>query len=595
MERSNNGGGWGSWRWIGPNVPDSDNYDAGALFYPPVEVNGRVVAQAGRTVYISTDAGTNWDSVPLPAVAGLASALAIPTSGRIYVGTDRGRIYRLDLAAGAWSAPVSVGQPSPGFISDILVDPTNPNRLWAAYSSMGSGVVGGGVFRSDNGGTNWLDVREGLPDIAINAIEIDPVNPDTVFVAADVGVYRSANAGVVWTSFNNGLPNALVKDLLFHAPSRLLRAATQSRGVWEIAVDQATMPGVELYLRDSTADSGRKSPSPSGVLDPFNLGAQTFWWQCQDIKVDSPSFSRPLVTDVDYEFFEDDHGIFSAGLRHENPQRNRTVRVFVQAHNRGIHPATNVAVKVFFAASAVALPDLPMNFWSGFPNNVIPAGSPWKQIGPHKIIPSVEAGKSHIVGFEWAVPATAPNGISLLAIMTAENDSISTSELNIAALVTSNKKCGLKNMLVVNPSPSAGPPVAALSLNIRRSGTATQYSLGVDRSGASMIRGVIFSKRLSALAKKARLPKMKLTAEDKDELTRLMEAKPSLKKELDSKAAYAPSGNLWLEKIQLKSKTSEPMVVFVNPKLRGGHGSIIQWAEDGTMACGFTLKANSEE
>jgi hypothetical protein len=132
------------------------------------------------------------------------------------------------------------------------------------------------------------------------------------------------------------------------------------------------------------------------------------------------------MTDIDFEFFEDDHGIFAAGLRHENPQRNRTVRVFVQAHNRGVNPATNVAVKVFFAAAAVALPDLPTNFWSGFPNNVLPGGSPWQQIGPHKIIPSVEPGKSQIVGFEWAVPATAPSNISLLAIMTAENDSITT-------------------------------------------------------------------------------------------------------------------------------------------------------------------------
>jgi hypothetical protein len=359
-------------------------------------------------------------------------------------------------------------------------------------------------------------------------------------------------------------------------------------------VDQTNLPGVELYLRDSTVDSGRTSPSPSGISDPFNLGAQTFWWQCQDIKVDSPSFRKPLITDVDFEFFEDDHGIFATGLTQENPQRNRTVRVFVQAHNRGVNPATNVAVKVFFAASAIALPDLPTNFWSGFPNNVLPTDSHWQQIGPHKIIPRVEAGKAQIVGFEWTVPSTAPDNISMLAIMTSDNDTIASSELNITALVTNNKKCGLKNMVVVNPSPSVGPPVMALSLSVGRSGTATKYSLGVDRGAASMIRGVVFSKRLSTMAKKAKLPKMKLTAKDRDELTKLMEATPALRKQLDSKVAYAPSDGLWLEDIQLKS-TGEPIVVFVNPKPRSGYGSIIQWAEDGTAACGFTLQANRNE
>ena len=595
MERSTKGGGWDSWDWIGPNVDPADDYDQGALFYPPLEVNGRVVAQAGKKVFISTDTGTTWGSVPLPGVAGLGSALAIPTTSRIYAGTDNGRIYRLDLVGSVWSNPVAVGRPATGFVSDILVDPTNANRLWAAYSSLAGGVVGGRVFRSDNAGANWQDVSAGLPNIAINAIEIDPLNPDTVFVAADVGVYRSTNAGVVWNSFNNGLPNALVKDLLFHGRSRLLRAATQSRGVWEIAVDQATIPSVEIYLRDSTVDSGRTSPSPSGVPDPFNLGAQTFWWQCQDVKVDTPSFQRPSMADVDFEFFEDDHGVFATGLSHENPQRNRTVRVFVQVHNRGINPATNVAVKVFFAASAVALPNLPTGFWSGFPNNVLPADSPWQQIGPHKVVPKVEAGKAQIAGFEWTVPATAPDNISLLAIITADNDVISTSELNIAELVTSNKKCGLKNMLVVNPSPSVGPSVRALSLSIGRAGTSTKYSLGGDRGAASMIRGVVLSKRLSAMAKKAKLSRIKLDNDDRDELTKLMEATPSLKKQLDAKVAYAPPDGVWLENIQLKSEKGEPLIVFVNSKLGNRHGSIIQWADDGSAASGFTLQAHRND
>jgi photosystem II stability/assembly factor-like uncharacterized protein len=598
MERSTKGGGWGTWDWIGPNVDEADNYrprNPGALFYPPLEVNNRLVVQAGRAVFISTNAGNTWPTrIALPGVAGLASALAVPTTARIYVGTDRGRIYRLELTGGNWSNPVSLGRPAGGFVSDILVDPTNPSRLWVTYSSIAAGSVGGRVFRSDNGGSIWHDVGSGLPDIAINAVEIDPLNPDTVFVAADVGVYRSTNAGVVWTSFNNGLPNALVKDLSFHGRSRLLRAATQSRGVWEIAVDQATMPSVEVYLRDSTADSGRSSPSPSGVPDPFNLGSQTFWWQCQDIKVDSPSFQRPAVSDIDFEFFEDDHGIFAAGLKHENPRRNQTVRVFVQVHNRGVNPAANVAVKVFFAASAVTPPDLPAGFWNGFPNNVLAAGSPWQQIGPHKVVPSVESGRGHIVGFEWSVPATAPDNISLLAIMTADNDSLSASELNVTALVTNNKKCGLKNMAVVNPSPSAGPPLNALSLNIGRAGTATKYSFGVDRGGASMIRGIMLSKRLSALAKKAKLLRMKLTEADKEELAKLIAATPSLKTRLDMKTAYAPREGIWLENVPLNSRQSEPIVAFVSPSSRLRHGSIIQWADDGTPACGFTFQANRE-
>jgi hypothetical protein len=254
-----------------------------------------------------------------------------------------------------------------------------------------------------------------------------------------------------------------------------------------------------------------------------------------------------------------------------------------------------VAVKVFFAASAVALPNLPTGFWNGFPNNVLPATSPWQQIGPHKVLPRVEAGGAQILAFDWTVPSSAPNNISMLAIITADNDSISTSELSIAELVTNNKKCGLKNMVVVNPSPSAGPPITAMSLSVARAGTSTKFSLGADRGALSLIRGVVFSKRLSALAKKAKLKRVKLSAEDKDELTKLMEETPSLKKQLDAKVAYEPRDGAWLENIQLKGQTAEPMVVLVNPKSRKRPGSIIQWASDGTIVGGFTLQTNGDE
>jgi hypothetical protein len=243
----------------------------------------------------------------------------------------------------------------------------------------------------------------------------------------------------------------------------------------------------------------------------------------------------------------------------------------------------------------VTPPDLPSGFWSGFPNNVLPATSPWKQIGPHKIVPSVEAGKAQIVGFEWPVPATAPTNISLLAIITADNDSLSTSELNVSTLVTNNKKCGLKNMAILNPSPTAGPPVNALSLNVAHAGTAKKYSLGVDRGGASMIRGVVLSKRLSALAKKAKLPRMKLTDADKDELFKLIEATPSLKKQLDLKTAYAPREGVWLENVPLNSKQNEPLVAFVTPSTNNRLGSLIQWGDDGTAACGLTIQSNKED
>src|SRR5207247_1195918 len=145
--------------------------------------------------------------------------LAVPTSAQVYVGTEDGAVFRVNFTGGTWQAAVALGTPRPGFMSDLLVDPSNANRLWGTFSSTG----GSHVFRSDNGGTTWNDMSAGLPNLPINAIEIDSANPNTVYVAADIGVYRTTNSGAAWSSFSNGLPNALVKDLFFHQPARLLR------------------------------------------------------------------------------------------------------------------------------------------------------------------------------------------------------------------------------------------------------------------------------------------------------------------------------------------------------------------------------------
>jgi hypothetical protein len=228
MERSTTKGNFGSFSWIGPNVPAGYS----ALFYPPMEVNNNTVAQAGQTVYVSRNQGTTWTNVALP--GGVASAMYIPNPDTVFVGMNNGNIYRIKWSGVAWSAAAALTSPRPGAnISDLFVDPANLNRIWATFTSMG----GNRVFRSDNGGTSWVNCTPGLPNLPINAVEVHPGNANRVWVAADVGVYESLNAGASWTAFANGLPNSLAVDLLYHPHARVLRAGMRNRGVWEIPVD----------------------------------------------------------------------------------------------------------------------------------------------------------------------------------------------------------------------------------------------------------------------------------------------------------------------------------------------------------------------
>jgi photosystem II stability/assembly factor-like uncharacterized protein len=228
LERSRHRGDPGSWERV---TPPGDPNQPNQLFYPPVEVNDEVVVKAGHTVFLSRDSADSWSSIDLPENGGtaIASALAIPTETRVLVGTIQGDVLRIEFANGDWSEPTPLTRPANGWISDLLVDPNSPERYWATFSRPGA------VLRSDDAGVTWRDVTANLPSIPVNAIVSDPGQPDRVWVACDVGVFESTDAGGSWSVFGTGLPNALAVDLLFYEPDRLLRVATRSRGVWEMA------------------------------------------------------------------------------------------------------------------------------------------------------------------------------------------------------------------------------------------------------------------------------------------------------------------------------------------------------------------------
>jgi hypothetical protein len=220
-----------AWKDVSPPAPD--NYDA--LFYPPLAVDGERVARAGVTVFVSTDSGANWSQVSLPprtdGKADQCSALVFATSRRLFAATVSGRMFRIERGNGDWGSAVvtALASPSAGFISDIVL---NGASLWVSVSSFGAGHV----FRSNDKGASWLNRSGNLPDIAVNAIVIDPQDAQRIFAATDHGVYQTVNGGKSWICFSNGLPNVIVGDLVMHESKRLLRAGTRSRGAWQVTI-----------------------------------------------------------------------------------------------------------------------------------------------------------------------------------------------------------------------------------------------------------------------------------------------------------------------------------------------------------------------
>ena len=113
---------------------------------------------------------------------------------------------------------------------DIAVEPGNASTAYVVFGGFGSSHV----YKSGDIGRTWVDVGQGLPDIPTSAVVVDPLFPDHIYIGNDLGVYVSLDGGSSWQNFAEGLPEAvLVMDLSISPSNRVLRMATHGNGAYE--------------------------------------------------------------------------------------------------------------------------------------------------------------------------------------------------------------------------------------------------------------------------------------------------------------------------------------------------------------------------
>lgn len=131
---------------------------------------------------------------------------------------------------------------------DSTTDPLTGTAGQAAYVALTGYGTGSHIWKTVNGGLSWMGFDgsdpTALPDVPANAVVVDSnAQTGVVYAGTDRGVYVSKtndiNNGAGWTLVGNGvgrkLPNAPVMALqIFNdGNTKLLRAATYGRGVWE--------------------------------------------------------------------------------------------------------------------------------------------------------------------------------------------------------------------------------------------------------------------------------------------------------------------------------------------------------------------------
>ncbi len=106
----------------------------------------------------------------------------------------------------------------------VLLDPTNPSRIYIAISAAGA-------FRTDDGGQTWKPINRGLHSLyipnptaevghCVHHIAMNPKRPNTLFMQKHWDVLRSDDAGDNWREISGNLPTdfGFVVDIHTHEP-----------------------------------------------------------------------------------------------------------------------------------------------------------------------------------------------------------------------------------------------------------------------------------------------------------------------------------------------------------------------------------------
>ena len=201
---------------------------------PTTTPDGMRKGESNKFVYDGTPGTHMWyDGTPHPwefkRVWHLEPSLTDPDT--VYAGVEDAALFRTTDGGQTWqelpglrSAKGHLWQPGAGGMGlhTIVLDPTNPQRIYIAISAAGA-------FRTDDGGQSWRPINRGLkspyvlpdPDAevghCVHRIAMHPSRPGVLFMQKHWDVMRTDDSGDSWQDIGGDLPTDFGFPIDVHA------------------------------------------------------------------------------------------------------------------------------------------------------------------------------------------------------------------------------------------------------------------------------------------------------------------------------------------------------------------------------------------
>jgi len=152
----------------------------------------------------------------------------------LYVGTDDGLVQVSEDGGGAWRKQERFpGVPERTYVADLAASPHDANVVYAAFNNHKMGDFKPYLLKSADRGRTWTSISAGLPERGpVWTVLEDPVQPGLLFAGTEFGVFFSPNGGARWVQLKGGLPTIAVRDLAVHRREGDLVLGTFGRGFY---------------------------------------------------------------------------------------------------------------------------------------------------------------------------------------------------------------------------------------------------------------------------------------------------------------------------------------------------------------------------
>lgn len=181
------------------------------------EGNPRNSQNSGWGMFKSVDGGRNWVHLGLEKTRQIHRVIVHPNnpdqvvvgaSGATWGPSEHRGIYRTTDGGTSWEKVLYINDRTG--CADLVVDPSNPNRMLAAMWEhrrwpwfFKSGGPGSGLYLTIDGGKTWEKITKGLPEVELGRIGLAfaPSQASTVYAYVESksnGIYRSQDGGLSW-------------------------------------------------------------------------------------------------------------------------------------------------------------------------------------------------------------------------------------------------------------------------------------------------------------------------------------------------------------------------------------------------------------